>query len=71
MRSIIVTLAAAFKKIFSPPALRRIDFKFVSYEEAAAILRSDTRGEWQVAPEEDLNKVLGKVCLERVVPDRD
>ena len=48
---------------------RRIEFRFVTYLEGDRLIRENDgrpeRDQWQIAPEEDANRVLGMVFLER------
>ena len=44
---------------------KRLELRYLSYAEADRLIR-ETRGAWTIAPEEDRNRVLGMVYLERL-----
>jgi len=53
-------------KAFCPPKRRRLEFRFVHWEEADELMRSESG--WSIAPEEDNNRIVGWVYLERLEP---
>ena len=44
---------------------QRLELRYLSYAEADRLIR-ETQGAWTIAPEEDGNRVLGMVYLERL-----
>lgn len=50
-------------KLFNPP--KRIDLRFVDYGEADKIIKSNPDS-WRIAREEDHNRILGMVWIERI-----
>lgn len=48
------------------PKTVRLEVRFVSYAEAEQLFGGQP-GQWQIAPEEDTNRRIGWVWLERVV----
>ena len=47
------------------PRLRRLELQFLSYADADRLIR-ETNGAWTIAPEEDGNRIIGMVYLERL-----
>lgn len=48
------------------PKKRRAELRCLPYDQADKLIR-ETNGAWTIAPEEDKNKVIGIVYLERLV----
>lgn len=48
------------------PKRKRLEFRRVLYPEAEDLLIDG----WIIAPEEDTNRQIGVVCLERLEPDK-
>ena len=44
---------------------KRLELRFLSYTEADRLIR-ETKGAWTIAPEEDGNRSVGMVYLERL-----
>jgi hypothetical protein len=54
------------KSLFTrKPRKRRAELRCLTYEAADKLIR-ETKGAWTIAPEEDKNKVIGIVYLERL-----
>ena len=47
------------------PKLRRLELRFLPYVDADRLIR-ETRGAWTIAPEEDSNRNVGMVYIERL-----
>jgi hypothetical protein len=51
------------------PAYRRLELKFVTWHEADALIRQNSKEppplRWEIAPEEDHNRRIGFVYIER------
>ncbi len=58
-------LASMWKKLF-PPKRKRVACRFVPYAEGNKLVLEG----WTIAPEEDMNKVLGWVHLELLEPKK-
>lgn len=54
---------AAWKGL-RPPSRKRLELRFLSYAEADKLIR-ETSGAWTIAKEEDNNRCIGWVYLER------
>lgn len=50
-----------------PRKRKRLEMRFLSYAEADKLIR-DTNGAWTIAKEEDTNRYLDMVYLERLEP---
>lgn len=51
---------------------KRLELRLLPYGEADAILRDPGMGSWRIAKEEDHNRMIGYVFLERIEqPNRD
>jgi hypothetical protein len=48
-----------------PPRRKRLELRYLSYAEADRLLE-ETDDVWTIAPEEDTNRVIGYVYLERL-----
>ena len=53
-------------KTFFSPKRKRLELRFVTYAEGDKLIR-ETNGEWTIAKEEDNNRCIGWVYLERVL----
>jgi len=64
MKEIILKLKGIIK-IFFPPKHKRLELRFVTYTEGDKLIRK-TNGEWTIAKEENNNRCIGWVYLERL-----
>lgn len=54
----------AILKAFRPPKRKRLELRFLPYAEADKLLRENSA--WTLAKEEDTNRQIGMVYLERL-----
>lgn len=60
-------MIAFIKSLFTrKPKKRRVEIRCLTYAEADKLIR-ETNGAWTIAPEEDKNKMIGIVYLERLI----
>lgn len=53
------------RSLFTPkPSVKRLELRFCSYNEADALIKANPA--WRVAQEEDKNRLIGWVYIERV-----
>lgn len=66
MRKGFADMFAMLRALFTrKPKRTRLELRFLPYSEADKLIRA-TNGAWTIAPEEDKNKIIGMVYLERL-----
>lgn len=60
-------MIAFIKSLFTrTPRKQRAELRCLSYADADKLIR-ETNGAWTIAPEEDKNRIIGIVYIERLV----